>query len=726
MAQRDTSTPGEQKQVALKFFEQLRAKRKTPGGDLKPEWWCMLCGETKELQDGSTEKVTTIQANAERLPGHLTHRSKLIKHCPQSDRVPQADMRVLKGERVSSQELTQSAIATASMTASSHGVDDRMREKGAGDAAQHRAQLQRQASMLDYEGPHDPTDTSIVRFFVMNGIPFRNLDSPEFYEMVSKIRKAPANWRPPKRTKAREKLVPKEYQRLQRKLESSVKEDFESGATLMSDGAQDIKKRQLVNYLLSTGSGTFFLNFEHFRNKSKTGLALGESMKSMIEQSPSFPPEFIQQVICDNAAAEQAALRHVQEDYGWIERASCAAHGLDLALKDIGKESNVNYIVTLVGRLSRWILKHHQFLSLLEDQGAECKPIRPVPTRFASQLAMLRRFVRLHGPLGRLLNSDELMDAAAHKGQAQLRIATLLRNKIFPRGARERHFLEHVKAVVRIMWPVHTLLRDVDSGQKMTHCIYHRMGDMIEQVRKIDCTGVPSHSSGPLSTRAAAVLEGRWNATIHADIHAAGYALNIIYIDHELEDGGEVREGVERVLRRFFFKEPGNLQQAINEFDLFRKKRAERLRNPLSLAELQKRFPAEAWRPLAQVFPQLLRVAKRVLSQPVAASQCEHIWAETDLVQTPRRNRLDVDTIDSLVFLRHNYNTTPIGRSKDGLVMQEWDEDDRQAPRECDPIPLSASNADVQEGEDDEELDLLDDNIDEDDECAIDEDEETL
>lgn len=66
--------------------------------------------------------------------------------------------------------------------------------------------------MLDYEGPHDATDTSVVRFFVMNGIPFRNLDSP-------------ANWRPPKRTKAREKIVPKEYER--GKLESSVEEDFE-------------------------------------------------------------------------------------------------------------------------------------------------------------------------------------------------------------------------------------------------------------------------------------------------------------------------------------------------------------------------------------------------------------------------------------------------------------------------------------------------------------------
>jgi len=390
-------------------------------------------------------------------------------------------------------------------------------------------------------------------------------------------------------------------------------------------------------------------------------------------------------------------------------------------LKDIGQEWEVKHAVTLVGKLSKWLLNHHQFPTLLQGEGAECKPIRPVSTRFASQLAMLRRFVRLHGSLSRLLNSDALTVAAQHKGADHVRKATLLRDKIFPRGARERRFLELVKAIVRVMWPIHMLLRDVDSGQKMTHSIYHRMSDTLEQIRcDVDYTGALIQSDGPLSERAATILESRWNSTIHADIHAAGYALNIAYIDHELEDAGDVREGVERVLKRFFDSEPENLQQAINEFDLFRQKRAERLRNPQSLVELQRRFPTEAWRTLARDFPQLLRVAKRVPSQPVAASQCEHIWAETDFFQTPRRNRLNVDTISKFVFLKHNYNATPLGSSKDGLVMQEWDEDDRHAPRDCDPGPSPMSVTGALEDPDDQELSLFD--AEEDEEDSLDED----
>lgn len=70
---------------------------------------------------------------------------------------------------------------------------------------------------------------------------------------------------------------------------------------------------------------------------------------------------------------------------------------MELILKDIGMEIAVKYAVILVGKLAKWLLNHHHFPTRLQDKGAECEPVRPVPTRFASQLRMLRRFFTCEG-----------------------------------------------------------------------------------------------------------------------------------------------------------------------------------------------------------------------------------------------------------------------------------------------------------------------------------------
>ena len=82
-------------------------------------------------------------------------------------------------------------------------------------------------------------------------------------------------------------------------------------------------------------------------------------------------------------------------------------------------------------------------------------------------------------------------------------------------------------------------------------------------------------------------------------------------------------------------------------------------------------------------FPHLSKVAKRLLLQPAAASQCEDGWYKLEFFQvhatyftcltssvlsscgnfcanwhTPRRNRLAVESLDKHVFLKNNLMTT--------------------------------------------------------------------
>lgn len=722
-AQRRCKKEDLKKAVALNYLHATNRKQRDGEGNQSKQYWkCDLC------QDEEPDEPVLQGVDPSRIAGHLNHKARKLSHCPQSHRINEHDKAILMDWTPADalQTARENADAASEQAAGAQGPrPGGSVEPGNGSAvagggaaqgvATQQSQVRRQASLMEFDGPNAAADSAVIRFLVANGVPLKSLDSPEFQAMVSEIKNGTANWRPPKRTKAREKLLPQECERLKARLETVVQDEAETGFTLMSDGAQDRKKRQLINYLLSTGAGTFFIGFEEFNYVSKTGAALGESMCNMMSGNETFQPRHVQLVLCDNAAAEQSALRSVQACYPWVERAGCAAHGLDLVLEDIGKERDVKYVLTLVTRLSRWILNNHQYVTLLQDQGAQVRPIRPITTRFGSNLAMLRRFVRIHGPLSRLLNSDEIVAAAQKKGLGHVHELDHLRNRIFPKQVRERRFLERAKAIVRVMWPVHKLLRDVDSGAKMTDKIYHRMSEAVQEVRSVDDTGMKLHPEGSLSERAAAVLEQRWNSTIHCDLHAAGYALNVLYINHTLEDAGEVREGLERVVRRYYHDDGASYQAAINEFDLFRKKRAPKLFDPLQLKDLQSRYPFAAWKPLAKDFPHLAPVGKRSVSQPVAASKCEHIWSATDFFHTPQRNSLTVDSLSKLVYLKHNLNTMPLGSSKDGLVQAEWEEDARQAPSDCDAVPLSEE----EEQEEEEELGMDELDNEEADETAV-------
>jgi hypothetical protein len=109
----------ERVQMARKYFEQIRSKKRNCGGkEEKPQWWCIVCGTKHTSQDGSIQKVSTIVANAARLPGHFTHQSTV--RCTARDAVPERDMRIMQGEVVNAEKLEEAFVNNADSEAGEH------------------------------------------------------------------------------------------------------------------------------------------------------------------------------------------------------------------------------------------------------------------------------------------------------------------------------------------------------------------------------------------------------------------------------------------------------------------------------------------------------------------------------------------------------------------------------------------------------------------------------
>ena len=104
----------------------------------------------------------------------------------------------------------------------------------------------------------------------------------------------------------------------------------EYGFSLMSDGWTDMTGRHLINFLVNTPEGTFFLGTANVSSKRVDA-------KLLSEQIDPIGLELIVLVVSNNGSNYKAVGRLLMEKYPTMYWTPCAAHCLDLILEDTGR-----------------------------------------------------------------------------------------------------------------------------------------------------------------------------------------------------------------------------------------------------------------------------------------------------------------------------------------------------------------------------------------------------
>eukprot|EP00267_Zea_mays_P047468 XP_020399931.1 uncharacterized protein LOC109942393 [Zea mays] len=122
------------------------------------------------------------------------------------------------------------------------------------------------------------------------------------------------------------------------KLTSTMREEHERawkhyGCTLMSDGWSDRRGRHLINFLVNSPEGTYFLESVDASSEVHDAFMLADLLGKKIEE---IGKEKVVQVITDNGANYKATGRILMERFPSLFWSPCAAHCLDLMLEDIG------------------------------------------------------------------------------------------------------------------------------------------------------------------------------------------------------------------------------------------------------------------------------------------------------------------------------------------------------------------------------------------------------
>eukprot|EP01018_Ginkgo_biloba_P017160 Gb_40238 [translate_table: standard] len=185
-------------------------------------------------------------------------------------------------------------------------------------------------------------DLAIARFFYANGISFNVARLPYYGEMVKAIQGALSGYKPPGFEKLCTTLVDKEKGCVEEEVAPLKHAWSIDGCSIVMDGWTDIRNRPLLNIIVSSTLGPYFLRAIDCSRKEKNTFFLRDVLSATIDEVGISD---VVQVITDAAPVCKVAGLLVQQKYKHIFWTPCCVHALNNALKDIAK---FDWIATMI------------------------------------------------------------------------------------------------------------------------------------------------------------------------------------------------------------------------------------------------------------------------------------------------------------------------------------------------------------------------------------------
>ncbi|XP_028786844.1 uncharacterized protein LOC114742796 [Neltuma alba] len=316
-------------------------------------------------------------------------------------------------------------------------------------------------------------------------------------------------------------------------------------------------------------------------------------------------PKNIVHVVTDNAANYVACGRLIKESIKYL-LSPCAAHCLNLVLKDFSSMPHVSDLASKASKITIFAYNHMVFLSWLRKRSSWKEIVRPGATRFATT------FITLHSIY---MHKNDLQALVVDKHFVDHKLSRTEAGKIFSALILDNRFWNDCYQVVKIVSPLIKLLRIVDSDEKPSlPYVYEGMRRAKVAIKEM------FKRNKELYKPYTSIIQARWDRHLKTNLHATSYLLNstIIY-DPDCPSKSK-------------------LMMALIDVESYSDEDVDGF----------------LWTYYGCSVPELQRVAMRILSQTSASSGCERNWSLFERIHTKRRNRLEHKRLNDLVFTNYN------------------------------------------------------------------------
>ncbi|XP_059635475.1 uncharacterized protein LOC132277655 [Cornus florida] len=322
----------------------------------------------------------------------------------------------------------------------------------------------------------------------------------------------------------------------------------------MSDIWSDMKQRAFINIIAYSPGGAVFMNSFEISKDKKTGVYLKDIMSSVIED---IGPNHVVQSITDNASNFESAGDMFMGKYPRMYKTRCAAHGIQLLLKDIYSEVLwIHDIIDYAKLIVTYLYKHTIILSLMREHTNHKELKHPCATRFASNFLIVQSILEVEDGLRLLVASSEWRGLDYNKRGIGLKVASIIQSV---------EFWSKGKEVIQTLEPLIRVLRLVDGDGSTAGYLYEVMERAKETIKQRCCINQANYMQ-------IWVVFEKWRIenVIHP-IHAAAAFLNPAFMcSEDFRENHEMKDGIDFMLGNFIIEE--EKEDFIRELQFYRMK----------------------------------------------------------------------------------------------------------------------------------------------------------
>ncbi|XP_071933926.1 uncharacterized protein [Coffea arabica] len=298
--------------------------------------------------------------------------------------------------------------------------------------------------------------------------------------------------------------------------------------------------------------------------------------------------------------------------------------------------THVKDVITLASRVTVYVHNRKWILSWLRKRPGWREIVRPAKTRFGTNFIALKNLHDLKQHL------EALVTSSAYKKELKNE-----KGKEVKQIALDGKFWNNCLIIVRIMGPIMRLLRICDSDEKPSlGYVYEGMWRVVSGINELFKNKKKFY--GPYID----IIDRRWDNMLKKDLHAAAFWLNPAF-QYDRDSPCHMPEIMKSVLEVMQKLKMDGLQYMMDEISMFRSKNQsfgfQFAQNTYKTAR-----PDEWWRLFGNDAPHLQKLAIKLLSQTFSSSGCERNWSVFERIHTKKRNRLEHQRLNDLVYIHYN------------------------------------------------------------------------
>ncbi|XP_026444083.1 uncharacterized protein LOC113344294 [Papaver somniferum] len=467
-------------------------------------------------------------------------------------------------------------------------------------------------------------DLAIATWMYDACIPFNAVNSYYFQPMLDAVAAIGPGYKAPTYNDIRTHLLRATVKEVQLFVESFRNFWADTGCTIIADGWKDTSNHTLINFLVDCPKGTVFFKSVDASEIVKTGENLFKLLKEVVE---IVGDKHVVQVVTDDASNYALAGKLLHEEFPNMHWSPCAAHSINLILKDFGELAHIKDVVKKTSQVTEYIYNHLFVLTLLRQRPSWTEIIRPASTRFATNLIALQSILSHKHHLQGVVTCEKFVESDYYR-QATARD--------FCKVIMDVEFWNTCTTVVKLSDPVVRVLRLVDSEDRPA------MGYLYDRIIKAKNAVMKMfHRNRREYEPYKDIINDRLHKHLTPKIHIMGYWLNpALQYSEDMSKSPRIQSSVLDVIEDVAGYNQALQNKLMTEKQIFRDAKGEFGRR-LAINQHKTMALDEWWRNFGCATPNLQKLATRIFSQTCSSSGCERNWGVFERVHSKKRNRLE-------------------------------------------------------------------------------------